>query len=67
MSTMNTRHWTLRKLESVLTNMDWVGTHVIDIIKVYEEQHPEISEALHDILNAMTVLYESVQKIKGAI
>jgi hypothetical protein len=40
----NIRQWAKDKLKSAVSHLDTAGQYLQEIITVYQEQHPEISE-----------------------
>lgn len=62
----STREWALRKLKEAIDNLSWSGYHINEVAEKYQDAHPEIAEPLGDILTALSMLMETITKIRGS-
>ncbi len=62
----STREWAKRKLEEAVQNLNWAGTHCYEVREKYKELHPEVSDPLDDTLNAIEMIQDLIQKIRGS-
>lgn len=60
----STREWSRRKLEEACNNIDWAGTHVHQVMTVYEQEHPEIAAPLQTVLEGLANIQELIQKVR---
>lgn len=49
----NTRDWAQRKLQEADGNIEWAVSHMAEVGQRYEEQHPEISDPLVQIIEVL--------------
>lgn len=60
----NTRDWAKRKLEMAIGNLDWAGSHLLEVIEVYQEHHPEVSEPLVIICQSLIEIQGLISKVR---
>lgn len=60
----STRDWARRKLDQARDGIDWPGKHLADVINMYENPHPEISEPLRKIASLLEIAQESIDKVR---
>lgn len=55
----STREWALRKLQAGADSLDWTKLHLAEVGERYEQDHPEISGGILEIIS----IIEEVQKL----
>lgn len=63
----STREWALRKLEQALGTLDWTGNHLIQVIEIYQEKHPEVSNPLNQVLEILLVADDLITHVRKGI
>jgi len=59
----STREWAKRKLGEAVQSLDWAVYHLCEVGQRYEQQHPEISDPLLDIVTACEELKQYIRKV----
>jgi len=62
----NTREWAKRKLDASVQNINWSGTHLDEVITVYKEAHPEISQPLELCQQMYVEIIAVIERTKRA-
>lgn len=62
-----TREWARRKLDMALNNLDWVDRHLLEVVDVYLEAHPEIAAPLEQATQVSGMLKQLLLTVKGNI
>lgn len=62
-----TREWARRKLDMAVNNLEWVDRHLLEVIDVYLEAHPEIAAPLEQATQAGDMLKTLLLQIKNNI
>jgi len=62
----NTREWARRKLDESVQNLSWGEHHLMGIVEVYEERHPEIATPLVQCVQFIEAIKGQIEKIKAS-
>lgn len=58
-----TREWAKRELTAAANNLDWCDKHLLAIIDVYLEEHPEVAEPLDQLLAASGLIKHAIRQL----
>lgn len=59
----NTREWALRKIKESSQHVDWTLTHLLEVAEKYKPVHPEISEPIETVAEALVMIQETIDQI----
>lgn len=62
----NTREWAHRKLSMASDNLESSLKHLLEVKNTYEELHPEISGPIETVMEAVSMLQDTLREIGKA-
>ncbi|MBA7579843.1 hypothetical protein ES708_21721 [subsurface metagenome] len=62
----STREWAKRKLGEAVQSLDWAVYHLGEVGQRYEEQHPEVSDPLLEIILACEAIKTYIDKVNAS-
>lgn len=63
----STREWAQRECDAAVNNIEWADKHLLKVIEVYLEDHPEIAAPLNDAVEATDLIIKLIQDVRGNI
>lgn len=63
----STREWAQRECDAAINNIQWADKHLLKIIDVYIEAHPEIAHPLSQLLEMNQMVCNAITEIRGNI
>lgn len=63
----NTREWAIRKMRYANHGLDGVAQHVMEVIELYDQPHPEVSEPLKAAIEMMKLIAPIFSKIERSL
>ena len=63
----NTRGWARRKIDMSKGNLETGIIHLLEVLQIYMEPHPEIATPIDEVMTVMQTLQETLDHIKELI
>lgn len=63
----STREWAQRECDAAVNNIQWAQKHLLKMVEVYLDDHPEIAAPLNDAVEASDLIAKLIQDIRSNI
>ena len=63
----STREWAQRECDAAINNIEWADKHLLKIINVYLQDHPEIAHPLSQLIEMTEMVSNAIKEIRSNI